>query len=267
MALTKEQLDQILASQNPEFWGNGMGSPTVIDGMQYMPQYSGGPISRETGGGDPYQLQSITAAENSPWYQGKMATTYSPTGEVQQRFQVEDPNASDLGEKLVKAGLATLMGYAGGQALGFFGGAPATGGAGLGSGGLGTFNAAMDSQLANAALGSEALAGYGAAGAGGVSAAPIAASASGGLGSTLSGLLPEGMKGWLGPAATLAGGLLGSKPQTQSATSTRTTDPRFDPAINGLLGMLQKQINQPHPTNTLGNIAPRGNGFNLFTGR
>jgi hypothetical protein len=91
--------------------------------------------------------------------------------------------------------------------------------------------------------------------------------ATSGIGSAVKGLLPDSAKGWLGLAATIGGGLLGSKPQTQSATSTRTTDPRFDPAINGLLGMLQQQINQPRPANTLGNIAPRGNGFNLFTGR
>lgn len=285
MALTKEQLDQILANQNPDFWGNGMGSPTVIDGMQYTPQYSGGPISRETGGGDGYQLQSITAAENGPWYQGKMATTYSPTGEVQQRFQVEDPNSSDLGEKLVKAGLATLMGYAGGQALGMFGGAGGVGSAAGDAflpGALGVDGAAMSTAPLS---GLEGYLAGGAAG-GATSAAGdmfmpgqlganytpgaipgLEKYATSGIGSAVKGLLPDSAKGWLGPAAILAGGLLGSKPQTQSATSTRTTDPRFDPAINGLLGMLQQQINQPRPTNTLGNIAPRGNGFGLFTGR
>lgn len=273
MALTKEQLDQILAGQNPEFWGNGMGSPIVIDGMQYMPQYSGGPISREAAGGDAYQLQSITAAENGPWYQGKMATTYSPTGEVQQRFQVEDPNASDLGEKLVKAGLATLMGYAGGQALGMFGGAGGAAGDAFLPGALGVDGAAMSTAPLSG------LEGY-LTGAGGASAAGdmfmpgrlganytpgaipgLEKYATSGIGSAVKGLLPDSAKGWLGPAATLAGGLLGSKPQTQSATSTRTTDPRFDPAINGLLGMLQQQMNQPRPTNTLGNITPAGNPF------
>lgn len=145
------------------------------------------------------------------------------------------------------------------SAAGFGGSAGAAGGAG--SAGLGGFNAAVDSQLANAALGSDALAGYGAAGAGGVTASPIAATTGNSLTSTLSGLLPEGLKGYLGPAATLAGGLLGSKPQTQSATTTRTTDPRFDPAINGLLGLLQNQIGQTPQRSTIGQITPAGNPF------
>ena len=264
--LTKEQLDQILANQNPDFYGNGMGSPFVMNGMQYIPQYSGGPVSRETGGGDPYQLQSISAAENTPWYQGKVGTTYSPTGEVQQQFQVQDPNKSDWMEKLTKASLAAMFAAAGGQAAGLWnlgGSGAASGGlgSGLGGGAAGGFNAAVDSQLANAALGGDALAGYTAAGTGGITTSPIAATTGNSFTSAIKGLLPEGVKGWLGPAATLAGGLLGSKPVTQSQTQTRTTDPRFDPAISGLLSRLEAQFNAQPPASTTPRITPADNPF------
>ena len=68
-----------------------------------------------------------------------------------------------------------------------------------------------------------------------------AGGAAGGSGlSNLTSLLPDGVKSYLGPAATLAGGLLGAKGNEQSSTSTKSLDPRMDPLVYGQGGLSSK---------------------------
>ena len=85
---------------------------------------------------------------------------------------------------------------------------------------------------------------------------------------------------WLGPAATVAGALLGGKGNEQSATSERKMDPRLDPYVFGekgvvpmAHGLLQQQmpIAQQYGQQMgqvgqgLLNMPAAGNGFGLFT--
>lgn len=256
--MTPEQIQQMIAGFQ------GM-SPTALSqaGGMYKDASGQGIHANYAGGYNPMTGDYEAGAPSEYWVSGPGASraasspvdVYNPQG--QQTGTTNYTPATDIEKQLLKYGIALAgVGAAGGMFGGGLGGAGAANPAATGG-----FNAAVDSQLANAALGSDALAGYGAAGAGGVTASPIAATTGNSLTSTLSGLLPEGLKGYLGPAATLAGGLLGSKPQTQSATTTRTTDPRFDPAINGLLGLLQNQIGQTPQRSTIGQITPAGNPF------
>ena len=268
MALTQEQINQMIAGlqgTNPEAlsqMGGMYRDPTTGQGIQanYAGRYD--PMTGDYVAGAPTEYMvsgpGATRAASSPF------DVYNTQGEYTRSGNYAP--ATNINKELLKYGALLAGTAAAGGAFGnMFGGA----GGAANPAASGGFNAAVDSQLANAAMGSEALGGYGAAGAGGVSASPIAAAggSSGGLGSTLSGLLPSGLQSYLGPAATIAGGLLGSRPQTQSQTQTRTTDPRFDPAITGLLSRLEAQFSQPAPRSTVGNITPRGNGFGLFTGR
>lgn len=259
MALTPEQIQQLISGyqgMSPDMLSQSGGMYKDASGQGIHANYAGryDPMVGDYVAGQPTEYMvsgpGASRAASSPF------DVYNTQGEYTRSGNYAP--ATNINKELLKYGALLAGTAAAGGAFGnMFGGGAAANPAASGG-----FNAAVDSQLANAAMGSEALGGYGAAGAGGVSASPMAASggASGGLGSTLSSLLPSG-SGWLGPAATLAGGLLGSKPQTQSTTSTRTTDPRFDPAISGLLGMLQAQIGQTPQRSTLGNITPAGNPF------
>lgn len=260
MALTPEQVQQLISGyqgMTPDMLSQSGGMYKDATGQGIHANYAGryDPMVGDYVAGQPTEYMvsgpGASRAASSPF------DVYNTQGEYTRSGNYAP--ATNINKEFLKYAAALA---ATGAAGGMFGGGGGAGG-GLGAGtNPGVFNAAMDSQLANAALGGDALAGYGAAGAGGVTASPIAAAGGGsGIGSSLSGLLPEGLKGYLGPAATLVGGLLGSKPQTQSATTTRTTDPRFDPAINGLLGMLQAQIGQTPAKSTLGNITPASNPF------
>lgn len=260
MALTPEQIQQLISGfqgMTPDMLSQSGGMYKDATGQGIQANYAGryDPMVGDYVAGQPTEYMvsgpGATRAASSPF------DVYNTQGEYTRSGNYAP--ATNINKEFLKYAAALA---ATGAAGGMFGGGGGAGG-GLGAGtNPGVFNAAMDSQLANAALGGDALAGYGAAGAGGVTASPIAAAGGGsGISSSLSGLLPEGLKGYLGPAATLVGGLLGSKPQTQSATTTRTTDPRFDPAINGLLGMLQAQIGQTPAKSTLGNITPASNPF------
>jgi hypothetical protein len=89
----------------------------------------------------------------------------------------------------------------------------------------------------------------GAAGAAGTAAMGAgAAGGGGGVLSTLSGLLGGGGgSSWLGPLATLAGGLMGSQGQEASTSSTRAMDPRMEALFYGglapgAMGLLESQM-------------------------
>jgi hypothetical protein len=92
-----------------------------------------------------------------------------------------------------------------------------------------------------------------------------------------------GASKWLGPAATLLGGLTGAQGQKTEETSQRRTDPRVDPYLfgaNGQPGLLQmtydKLVGQMAPGGLQGyddmqrvgmgllNAPVAGNGFGLF---
>lgn len=279
MALTQEQINQMIAGlqgSTPEQlsqMGGMYRDPTTGQGIQA--NYAAGRYDPAVGdwvAGSPTEYMvsapGATRAASSPFDRYSTAGQYTGTGNY--------APATNIEKQLLKYGLALA---ATGAAGGMFGGGGFGGGAG-GAGGAanpaaaGGFNAAVDSQLANAALGSEALAGYtGAAGVtpslGGAGGVVGAAGASGG-GGLLSSLIPKDLMGLAGVVGPAIGGLLGSKPQETSQTSTRTIDPRFENAIfgqGGLLGMVQNNLNAKQPRSALSNITPRGNGFNLFTGR
>jgi hypothetical protein len=280
MALTQEQINQMIASlqgTSPEQlaqMGGMYRDPTTGQGIQA--NYAGGGYNPATGdysAGAPTEYMvsapGATREASSPFDRYSTAGQYTGTGNY--------APATDIEKQLLKYGIALAgVGAAGGMFGGGLGGAASANPAAAGG-----FNAAVDSQLANAALGSEAIAGYTGAGAvtpslggaGGAAAGIGGASGAsgGGLLSGITNALPSGITSLVGPAATIAGGLLGSKPQEQSQTSARSIDPRFDNAIlgqGGLLGMVQNSLNAQRPkSSALSNITPRGNGFNLFTGR
>ena len=274
MAMTQEQIQQMIASlqgTNPQALGQ-------MGGM-YRDPTTGQGIHANYGAGryDPMTGDYVAGAPSEYWVSGPGASreamspvdVYNPQG--QQTGTTNYTPATDIEKQLLKYGIALAgVGAAGGMFGGGLGGAGA--GSTGGAGGLGGFNAAVDSQLANAALGSEALAGYtGAAGVtpslGGAAGGVAGASGGGGL---LSSILPSNLTSLAGVVGPAIGGLLGSKPQEQSQTSTRSIDPRFADAIfgqGGLLGMVQNNLSAKRPQSALSNITPRGNGFNLFTGR
>jgi len=271
MALTQEQINQLIAGYQgatPEQlaqMGGMYRDPTTGQGIQanaagrYDPSvgdYVAGPTTE-------YMVSApgATRAASSPFDRYSTSGQYTGTGNY--------APATDINKEFLKyAAALAATGAAGGMFNGGIGGATTANPAAAGG-----FNAAVDSQLANAALGGEALAGYTGAGAVTPSLGGAAGSAAsgGGLLSSLTNSLPSGLTSLVGPAVTAVGGLLGSKPQEQSQTSTRSIDPRFDNAIfgqGGLLGMVQNSLTAQRPkSSALSNITPRGNGFNLFTGR
>lgn len=125
------------------------------------------------------------------------------------------------------------------------------------------------------------------------------ATPAGGMGTTLTGTVGGGLEAsgggmgllsgaskYLGPAATVLGGLAGSQGQKTSQTSERKTDPRVDPYLfgdgtnPGLLGYTQQLLARQMAPGGLAGYdqmqqvgqgllrAPvAGNGFNLLTGR
>ncbi len=104
-------------------------------------------------------------------------------------------------------------------------------GLGAASGGYEGF--AADSLLQN-------LAAESGAGAVGATGAANAATSTPGMFDSVKSFLPEGVKSYLGPAATLAGGLLGAKGNEATTTSTKSLDPRMDPLVYGQGGLSSK---------------------------
>ena len=262
MALTPEQVQQLISGyqgMTPEMLSQSGGMYKDATGQGIHAVYGAGGYDPLVGyyvAGQPTEYMvsgpGASRAASSPF------DVYNTQGEYTRSGNYAP--ATNINKELMKYGALLAGTAAAGGAFGnMFGGGAGAGGAGgfLGEGaasGIPAWDGAVGGSMLS---GGEGLA----AGAGGAASGAAGGAGGGGIGSSLSGLLPEGLKGYLGPAATLVGGLLGSKPQTQSATTTRTTDPRFDPAINGLLGMLQAQIGQTPAKSTLGNITPASNPF------
>lgn len=197
---------------------------------------------------------------------------------------------------MLPAAYLTAAGVAGAGAATAGAGTQAAGAGATEGGTSGLFNAAADSQLANVgidAAGGNALSGY--MGTGGVTASPIAGggnwydsvvkalsptSGSNAPATAGTGLFGTGITGSqaLGLGTTALGALGGSKGNQQSATATKTMDPRLDPYFygeGGLLNMAQAQL-QRDQANQAGydlmkqrgigllNTPMRGNGFGLF---
>jgi hypothetical protein len=186
----------------------------------------------------------------------------------------------------LKESLAMFLAAAGGMQFlpgGMFNAGGLSGAAGTGGGGIGTSAEIGMGQLAPfdmasipanlspyAGAGAAAAAGGAAGAAGGAGGAAGAAGAGGGL--------LSGMGGMLGPVATAAGALLGSKPQEQSQTSERKLpDYLQGPVVQDLIPRTQGLLAQQMPLAAqygqqmgqmgqgLLNINPAGNGFGLFT--
>ena len=275
MAMTQEQINQMIAGLQGTEQLSQMGGmyrdPTTGYGIHA--NYGAGGYDPAIGDYSPgapteywVSAPGATRAASSPFDRYSTEGQYIGTGNY--------APATNIKKQLLKYGLLLAGTAAAGGAFGnLMGGGATTGAANPAA--TGGFNAAVDSQLANAALGSEALAGYtGAAGVtpslGGAAGGVAGASGAGGGGGLLSSILPPNLSGLAGVVGPAIGGLLGSKPQETSQTSTRSIDPRFENAIfgqGGLLGMVQNNLTAKRPQSALSNITPRGNGFNLFTGR
>ena len=89
---------------------------------------------------------------------------------------------------------------------------------------------------------------------GGLSA--VTPSAGGSLLDGIKNLVPSAAKDYLGPAATIAGGLLGAKGNEATTTSTKSLDPRMDAMVYGngsLTSKVQDLLNrQTSQTGLLG---------------
>ena len=278
--MTPEQIQQMIAGFQ------GM-SPTALSqaGGMYKDASGQGIHANYAGGYNPMTGDYEAGAPSEYWVSGPGASraasspvdVYNPQG--QQTGTTNYTPATDIEKQLLKYGIALAgVGAAGGMFGGGLGGAGGAAGDAFMPGALGVDGAAMSTAPLS---GLEGYVAGGASGVGGSVAGDMfmpgqlganytpgaipglesyVASGGGGLLKGLGGAVGDS-KALLGAAATLAGGLLGSKPQTQSQTSTRTTDPRFDPAINGLLGLLQNQIGQTPQRSTIGQITPAGNPF------
>jgi len=270
MALTQEQIQQLMAGYQgatPEQlsqMGGMYRDPATGQGIQanYAGRYDPATGDYVAGPATEYMVSApgATRAASSPFDRYSTEGQYTGTGNYAPAANI---NKDFLKYMAALAGTAAAGGMFGGGGIGGgAGGAPTASPAATGG-----FNAAVDSQLANAALGGEALAGYTGAGAVTPSLGGAGAASGGGLLSGLTNALPSGITSLVGPAATIAGGLLGSKPQQQSQTATRYIDPRFDSAIfeqGGLLGKVQNSLaNRPAPGigAQLMNITPRRNPF------
>lgn len=292
MAMTQEQIQQMIAGlqgMSPEQlsqMGGMYRDPATGQGIHA--NYGAGGYNPATGdysAGAPTEYMvsapGATRAASSPFDRYSTEGQYTGTGNY--------APATNIEKQLLKYGLALAGTAAAGGAFGnmFGGGAGSASAAGdaFMPGALGVDGAAMSTAPLS---GLESYVVGGASGAGGSVAGDMfmpgqlganytpgvipglekyvvsGGGLLGDLGKTLGG--PKG----LGALATAAGGLLGSKPQEQSQTSTRSIDPRFADAIfgqGGLLGMVQNNLSAKRPQSALSNITPRGNGFNLFTGR
>ena len=274
MAMTQEQIQQMIAGlqgMSPEQlsqMGGMYRDPATGQGIHA--NYGAGRYDPSTGdyvAGAPTEYMvsapGATRAASSPFDRYSTEGQYTGTGNY--------TPATDIEKQLLKYGIALAgVGAAGGMFGGGLGGGAA--GAATPSGGAGGFigEGALSGIPAWDAAGAAGGGAGGFIGEGALSGIPAwdaAWAAGGGAGG---GMFGGGLGGLAGVVVPAIGGLLGSKPQETSQTSTRTIDPRFENAIfgqGGLLGMVQNNLSAKRPQSALSNITPRGNGFNLFTGR
>lgn len=251
--------EQIAAIQRYYAQSNsGYVNPTLMnmDGMAYQPYDQFSQPSGEAGIGAPQATGGYFAYDPEKTKPGDTFSNYGADGTFSNEGQFKDMSGLD---PLLLAFLAA----AGGMAFGLPGmmgaeGAGAGAGAGAISGpGISTVNGMTTFGVVDPAIS------WGAGAAGGAAGGAVGASAAGGGGGSATmaplELMPTsglgealtpmagpagglgGIKGLLGPAATLLGGLAGSQGQKSESTSTRKSDPRVDPYIfggNGQPGLL-----------------------------
>lgn len=240
----------------------GYADPT--SGMYYQGTFSGQGSGEDSGG----YLTGYTASGGPTDVETARADTFGLDGNKTGNISAYDPKGLMQAEDWMGV-LAVLGATLGGGALaaGMGGGAAGGSGAFLGEGalsGIGGWDAALAGAspgMGGAAAVGPGMAGWGAdlgmagtAGTGGGMGTTLAGTAGGGMTavggasgaaggsglSNLTSLLPDGVKSYLGPAATLAGGLLGAKGNEQSSTSTKSLDPRMDPLVYGQGGLSSK---------------------------
>lgn len=240
----------------------GYADPT--SGMYYQGTFSGQGSGEDSGG----YLTGYTASGGPTDVETARADTFGLDGNKTGNISAYDPKGLMQKEDWMGV-LAVLGATLGGGALaaGMGGGAAGGSGAFLGEGalsGIGGWDAALAGAspgMGGAAAVGPGMAGWGAdlgmagtAGTGGGMGTTLAGTAGGGMTavggasgaaggsglSNLTSLLPDGVKSYLGPAATLAGGLLGAKGNEQSSTSTKSLDPRLDPLVYGQGGLSSK---------------------------
>jgi hypothetical protein len=206
--------------------------PQYVDpsGLQYFGRYTQGPYGGE-GSTPTMTLDGYSAGRFNAKNGGKFRV-YDRQGKDTGQDENWNPDswnwdtAAMAAAGLFGAGAAALAGGAGGaggvagaangswdilpEALG---GAPNT--AAMGAGGVGMTGDAAAAGYGGLDAGSTATIGGGASVAGGAAAIP------GGVASAGSSLIPEGMKGLIGPAATLLGAAAGAKGQNGTTTQTR----------------------------------------------
>ena len=211
----------------------GYADPT--SGMYYQGTFSG-----QGGGEDTGYLTGYTASGGPTDVKGARADTFGMDGKHTGNIDAYDPEGAGLGT-FGKILALTLGGMAGGAALsgmGMMGGAGGMGGGGSLDLGLGAASGGYEGFAADSLL--QNLAAESGAGAVGATGAANAATSTPGMFDSVKSFLPEGVKSYLGPAATLAGGLLGAKGNEQSSTSTKSLDPRMDPLVYGQGGLSSK---------------------------
>lgn len=244
--------------------GQTGGYADPVSGMFYQGTFSGQGSGEDSGG----YLTGYTASGGPTDVETARADTFGLDGNKTGNISAYDPKGLMQAEDWMGV-LAVLGATLGGGALaaGMGGGAAGGSGAFLGEGalsGIGGWDAALAGAspgMGGAAAVGPGMAGWGAdlgmagtAGTGGGMGTTLAGTAGGGMTavggasgaaggsglSNLTSLLPDGVKSYLGPAATLAGGLLGAKGNEQSSTSTKSLDPRMDPLVYGQGGLSSK---------------------------
>lgn len=234
--------------------------------LQYLMQQAeannnGAPVQEVVHGGAKYaihrgeggQVVSITASNNSPWYDGQQATSYDPyTGQVGSTWTAEDPYKMDWQEKLILAGLAA---GGGAMALGLGGAGGAAGAGAMGSTGTAAMGAgAMAPELIvaelaagsglgfGAPMGAEALASY--AGMAGT-IAPEAMAAAMGMTPEAFASLGAGGIGAAGAAGGMTAGTAGATGTAGAAGAAAAGlgawSSLITPALTALGGYLQHQ--------------------------
>lgn len=257
--------------------GQTGGYADPASGMYYQGTFSGQGSGEDSGG----YLTGYTASGGPTDVETARADTYGLDGNKTGNISAYDPKGLMQKEDWMGV-LAVLGATLGGGALaaGMGGGAAGGSGAFLGEGalsGIGGWDAALAGAspgMAGGAAVGPGMAGWGAdlgmagtAGTGSGMGTTLAGTAGGGLsavtpsagGSLLDGiknLVPSAAKDYLGPAATIAGGLLGAKGNEATSTSTKSLDPRMDAMVYGngsLTSKVQELLNrQTSQTGLLG---------------
>lgn len=237
MALTPEQLKAI-----NDWYTAGAGNVSA-------------PSPYQSPDGMTYQKddQGIYAYNPSQTGAGQSYDRFGQDGASAGQGQFMDPNKIDLGSMialgLIGGGAAGLfsggaggvfgIGGSGGAASGAAGG-PGSAGWGMDLGGAGLSDTTYMGNIGGATGGGSfgGLSEMGLAGEGAFTGTNVAGGAATGSGIGGATALSAASKapGWLAPAATLAGGLLGSQGEQKSIEETKKMDPRLDPYVFGANG-------------------------------